>query len=221
MALISHWMHVDLFTVEQAASLWAGFDPAGLSPVKSLHPSEVVAATRMITAGIRSGEIRADDATNPYRVIGDYAASLVSRTDLERFAQKHGLFPAFLFDTLAPFEGTGGFVRPREPARLQTVSALPTASTPPVVDKPVTPTPVPVQPNRGGRPQEYDWNSFALEIIHRANQPDGLPDAPAELIRDMLGWFLTEYGREPADSSVRDRISKIYKYMAERKNSAD
>ena len=36
-----------------------------------------------------------------------------------------------------------------------------------------------------------------------------------------LAWFQTEFGREPAESSVRERISKIYKYMAERKNLAD
>jgi len=214
-------MHVDLFTVEQAAALWADFDPAGLSPAKSLRPSEVVAAVQMITAGIRSGEIRADDSTNPLRLIGDFAQSLVSRTDLEAFALKRGLFPAFLFDTLAPFEGTRGVGSIREPGRLRTMSTLPTATATPVTKKPVPLTSVPASPNRGGRPQEYDWNSFALEIIYRANQPDGLPGAPADLIRDMLSWFQTTFGREPAESSVRDRISKIYKYMADRKNLAE
>jgi hypothetical protein len=216
MTLVSHWMHVDLFTVEQAAALWAGFDPARLSPAKALWPSEVVAAAQMVTAGILSGEIRANTSTNPYVLIGNHSASLVSRADLETFARKRGLFPAFLFDTLASFEGTGGFASSRQPARVQTLSALT-----PIPAPAALPAPNPPTANRGGRPQEYDWNSFALEIIHRANQPDGLPETPAELIRDMLAWFQTEFGREPAESSVRERISKIYRYMAERKNLAD
>ncbi len=218
MTLESNWMHVDLFTVEQAAALWAGFDPARLSPVESMRPSEVVAAAQMITAGIRGNEIRADVSTNPYRMIGDHSKSLVSRADLETFARKRGLFPAFLFDTLAPFEGTGGLRSIREPTRVQTLSAPAPAPATSVSEQPAPPTSFPPQPNRGGRPQEYDWNSFAAELVYRANQPDGLPETPAELVRDMLAWFQTEFGREPAESSVRERISKIYKYMAERKN---
>lgn len=221
MTLVSHWMHVDLFKVEHAAALWAGFDPARLGLVKSLWPSEVVAANQMITAGIRGGEIRADASTNPFGMIGDHSESLVSRADLETFARRRGLFPAFLFDTLAPLEGTGGLGQNREPARVQTLLAPSPAQTPPASEKSASPISFPPAPNRGGRPQEYDWNSFALEIIYRANQPDGLPEAPAELIRDMLAWFQTAFGREPAESSVRDRISKIYKYVAERKNLAD
>ncbi|MEQ1942336.1 hypothetical protein ABMA32_07915 [Mesorhizobium sp. VNQ89] len=219
MTLVSHWMHVDLFTVEQAAALWVGYDPAAISPVKSLRPSEFVAATQMITAGIRSGEITADFSTNAYAVIGDHSKSLISRADLEAFARKRALFPAFLFDTLAPLEGTGGLAIGRQPARLQTL-ATPSQSATPYSELSASPTPVPPASNRGGRPPEYDWNSFALEIIHRANQPDGLPERPAELVRDMLAWFQAESGKEPAESSVRERISKIYKYMADRRNLA-
>jgi hypothetical protein len=213
MSLVSNWMYVDIFTVDQAAALWAGYDPSSISISKSYHPSEVVAAYQMIVAGMMNGEIPADGSTNLLARFGDHSDTLVTRRNLEAFARKRGLFPAFLFDTLAPFEGSGGFGS-REPARVQTLAS-------PKPSSPATPAHVSPTPNRGGRPQEYDWNSFALEIICRANQPDGLPETPAELIRDMLGWFQTEYGREPAESSVRDRISKIYRYIGERKNLAE
>lgn len=68
--------------------------------------------------------------------------------------------------------------------------------------------------NKGGRPQEYDWDTFVVEIIRRANTPDGLPETQAELIRDMLTWFSETCGREPAESSVKGRIAKIYQYLA-------
>lgn len=136
--------------------------------------------------------------------IGDFAKSLISRDDLEAFARKRGLYPAFLFDTLAPFLGTGSLLERGEPARLTTIqSSLPAPTKP---------------PNRGGRPQEHDWNTFILEIIRRANQPDGLPVTQAELVRDMLTWFQETFGNEPAESSVKERISKIYRHLAKGEN---
>jgi hypothetical protein len=203
-SLVSHWMYVDLFTVDQAAALWAEFDPARVSLADSLKPSEVVAAKQMLSAGIASGELRANSATNALSIIGDYSKSLLSRDDLEAFARKRGLFPAFLCDTLAPMTSTGSFLESREPARTTVVQGeLPTPTAP---------------INRGGRPNEHDWNTFILEIIRRANQPDGLPEIQAELVRDMLAWFQSTYGREPAESSVKERVSKIYKHLAEAEN---
>lgn len=206
MSAVSHWMHVDLFTVDQAGALWAGCDPARISPAKSFRPSEVVAAVQMLTGGILSKELGVDTSTNGLAIIGDHGTSLVSRHDLEAFARKRGLYPAFLFDTLAPFVSTGVFRESSEPARTITIQ--------PAI---AVPTPVPAV-NRGGRPQEHDWNAFILEIIRRANQPDGLPETQAELVREMLAWFQSTTGREPAESSVKERISKIYRYMAGAEN---
>lgn len=204
MSLVSHWMHVDLFTVDQAAALWAGFDPAGLYSTDSLRPSEVVAAKQMIVSGVVSGEIAADSTTNYLARIGDYSTSLISRANLETFAQTRNLFPAFLFDTLARFEGTGGTMGSNLSATTTLQREFPTPSA-----------------NRGGRPHQHDWNTFILEVIRRANQPDGLPDTQAELVRDMLAWFQSTYGREPAESSVKERISKIYKHLAKAENLDD
>jgi hypothetical protein len=204
MTTISHWMHVDLFTVEQAAALWAGFDPARLSPADSFKPSEMIAARQMLTGAIIDRELPARAEGNPLAIINNHNSSMISRADLEAFARNRDLFPAFLFDTLAPLESTGGSFSDDTP-RLRAIDPVPTS--PP--------------PNRGGRPQEHDWNTFILEIISRANRPDGLPDTQAELVREMLGWFQSTFGKEPAESAVKERISKIYRYMAEAKNLDD
>lgn len=202
MTAISHWMHVDLFKVDQAAALWAGFDPARVSSVEAFKPSEVIATYQMLVSAITTGELMAQSQTNIFAQVGDFRESLVARVDLEAFARRRNLFPAFLFDTLAPLASMGGLPTNDVP-RLHAMDGLPASP----------------QPNRGGRPPEHDWNSFTLEIIRRANHPDGLPDTQAQLVRDMLEWFGRIYNREPADSLVKERISKIYAYLAAAGNS--
>ncbi|MEW9838587.1 hypothetical protein [Mesorhizobium marinum] len=205
-------------------------------------PSEVIAAEQMLISAIVSGELPADTRTNALAMIGDHSKSLVSRNDLEAFARRRSLYPAFLFDTLAPFESFGGIHTSEDIPRVKTVRVegpsptihevlMGAARTPPSSsdDKvsrvepsagfhkgaaDASPPPI----NRGGRPAEYDWDTFVMEIIRRANHPDGLPDTQAELVRDMLAWFQSTSGREPAESTVKARISKIYRYLAEAKN---
>src|SRR4051812_41070876 len=48
----------------QAAALWAGFDPARVSPFERMRPSEIVAAGQMLVSAIVSGAIPADSSTN-------------------------------------------------------------------------------------------------------------------------------------------------------------
>lgn len=193
-------MHTDIFTVAQAAALWCGYDPSRLSGVDQLDPPEFVAVKQMLAGAIIGGQLIADDSRNALNLIGKHDDSLVKRADLEAFAKSRDLFPAFLFDTLAPF--------PEKVFRSNVTAATPT----------VAPIPVPPPPNKGGRPAEYDWDSFTMEIIHRANTPDGLPDTQAELTREMLSWFSDTCGHEPAESSVKVRISKIYSYLASRRS---
>jgi Fission yeast centromere protein N-terminal domain len=197
----SHWMHVDLFTVDQAAALWAGFDPARVSPFESMRPSELVAAGQMLLSAIVSGAIPADSSANALSCIGNFSRSFVARRDLEAFARKRQIYPAFLFDTLAPFgAGEGTFGGDADQLKVTQLQA---------------PRPA---PNRGGRPAEYDWDRFILEVIRRAHHPDGLPPKQADLVQDMLSWFSETYGKEPAESAVKARISKIYKYLDEDRN---
>lgn len=196
-------MNVDLFTVEQAAALWIDVDPASVGPLDKHNPSEYSATKQMLTAGILTGELNADTSTNGLRMIGDHSKSLVARADLEAFAKNRNLFPAFLFDTLAPFQ------RQHNPVAAMSAINQPNE----VATFEITPS-----ANRGGRPAQYDWDSFTMEIIRRANHPDGLPEKQAYLVRDMLSWFQSRYRQEPAESAVKSRISKIYRYLDEAKN---
>lgn len=197
-------MNVDLFTVVQASALWVNADPASLWSGTHFNPPEYAAIKQMLTAGIVTGELPADTSTNVFSAIGDHDKSLVSRTDLEVYARKRKLFPAFLFDTLAPFQQQDAFASLARIERPKTLIQQESTSA-----------------NRGGRPAQYDWDSFTMEIIHRANLPDGLPEKQADLVREMLSWFQTEYDQEPAESAVKARISKIYKYLDEARNPKD
>jgi hypothetical protein len=197
----SYWMNVDLFTVEQASALWINIDPTSIRLVDSYNPPEYAAIKQMLTAGIVIGELHADTSTNAFSLIGDHAKSLVSRAGLEAFARKKNLFPTFLFDTLAPLQQRNPFP-PSIGLRL-----------------PQTPAQEMMEPaNRGGRPVQYDWDTFTMEIIRRANLPDGLPEKQADLVRHMLSWFQATFDQEPAESAVKARISKIYRYLERAKN---
>ncbi len=65
-------------------------------------------------------------------------------------------------------------------------------------------------PNRGGRPREYDWDAFTIEIIRIANTPDGLPERQAELINQLSQWCENEWRKQPAMSAIKARVSAIY-----------
>lgn len=196
MSQISKWNLVDVFTVNQAAALWCGVDPAIMRKFDFGTPSEVLAVKQMLVAAIKTDQLQADHSENTLKAIGDYSDSSVIRDDLIQLAKAKSETPTFLFDTFAPFQ-------PRSP------SSHGRQTTATVKSKPK---------GAGGRPAEYDWDSFAFEIIHRANSIDGLPDTQAELIRDMLAWFRETYDAEPAESSVKSRVSKIYRYLEEARN---
>lgn len=66
-----------------------------------------------------------------------------------------------------------------------------------------------------GRPPKYAWNEFYVEIIRLANGIDGLPETQAELEATMAEWCLNHWGTEPAESTIRDKISPIYKAIGE------
>jgi hypothetical protein len=70
----------------------------------------------------------------------------------------------------------------------------------------------------GGHPSMIGTVSFVRLSAVRIT-PDGLPDSQAELIRDMLQWFADTYEAEPAESAVKQRISKFYNYIKKGNNS--
>lgn len=202
MTILSNWTHVDIFTVNQASALWCEFDPAKLSTVVSQNPSEVLAIKQLLSGCIGDKSLTADSSKNGLAIIGDYSTSLVTRTELERIAQSKKLFPKFLFDTLAPFANPSEKLTVPRPPIVQAEKSRPKS----------------LVKNTGGRPTEYDWDSFTMEIIRIANTPDGLPDAQAELIRSMQQWFLDKFQQEPAESSIKSKVSKIYRYLEQVKN---
>jgi hypothetical protein len=203
MVAVSNWMHVDFFTLDQAAALWCDFDPTQINAYSSSNPPEVAAAKQLLIGGLTGGDITPNTKLGTHSHILNYSDVLVSRSELEKFARMKKLFPAFLFNTLAPFE--------KAESELDKFNRF-VAAKMVQITKPEPPV------NQGGRPPEYDWDSFMLEIIRRANMPDGLPDSQAELVRDMLQWFSDTSGSEPAESSLKARTSKIYNYLDKEKD---
>ena len=182
------WGLADPLTVEQAACLWAGLEPRSLSSTMFLVPEaeKVAIAPRLqlLAGAIASGELPADAGTNMSSTFGHHQTSLVNRADLIALAESRGERPAFLFDTM---------LKPAVKASQ--------------ID------PAPQQKNKGGRPAEWDWNNFTLEIIRIANGPDGLPETRAELARIMRDWFVDQCDDHPADTTLDDRIRPIYQYL--------
>jgi hypothetical protein len=42
---------------------------------------------------------------------------------------------------------------------------------------------------------------------------DGLPAVQNDLVRHLTSWFVESFGKAPADSVIRSRISPIYAYL--------
>lgn len=66
---------------------------------------------------------------------------------------------------------------------------------------------------RGARPR-YDWDAFWAEACRYVHF-EGLPEKQADLEIYMKTWCLHEWGQEPATSSVRSKISKLYKALSD------
>ena len=180
---IALWSLAYAFTVDQAASLWVGAEPTGNKYTRPPAQSDRVAAIhQMLTSAIVNGDLDADSLTNYRAKFGNYSESLVKREDLQEFAKKKGQFPAFLFDTLLPGSDAADDEIHDPPKQSRA---------------------------HGGRPPEYDWDAFTIEIIRIADL-DGLPDRQSELIDTMLQWCENTWGKQPAESSVKARISQIF-----------
>jgi hypothetical protein len=86
------------------------------------------------------------------------------------------------------------------------------------------PSPSPEQTaskNLGGR-KALPWDEFWAELVLIANDDgladtaEGLPETQNTLVDRMLGWCRDHWGEEPGESTVRQRISAVYKRHAER-----
>ena len=193
------WALVDALTVNQAACLWVGAEPTESDTErkyrgKTAELDRVAAVKQMLSAAIRAGELSADPSANPMAMIGDDSKTLVSRETLREFAETKNQRPAFLFDTLLPQEVKHGGD---------------------VSDDGIAPSRI--ARSRGGRPAEYDWDTFVIEIIRIADM-DSLPEKQSELKERMLQWCEDTWGKQPAESSVKSRISNIYNKLGRVKN---
>ncbi len=178
------WALADALTVEQAACLWVGANPTDSSFRRPTAQRDRIAAVQqMLTSAIQSGKLPADTSTNALAMIADHSKSVVTREALRAFAESKKQRPAFLFDTLLP------------------ESEEADADSSEKVDR---------HRSRGGRPPEYDWDAFVIEIIRIANSLDGLPEKQSELIKAMLQWCEDTWGRQPAESGAKKKISEIY-----------
>ena len=63
---------------------------------------------------------------------------------------------------------------------------------------------------RGGRPAQYDWEAFWIEVCRRVHE-DGVPESQAELVGKMLDWFI---GRAQGSIDPRTIEKKIAKLLA-------
>jgi hypothetical protein len=86
----------------------------------------------------------------------------------------------------------------------------------PIADGPAAATAAPAEQtaplsarNSGGRPEKYDWLAFDAEVVRIANTPDGLPPRE-DLQNTMLQWCEDNWGKQPGDSMVRERIARLY-----------
>lgn len=177
------WASADPITVEQAAYLWAGVEPPLSGVEESLEERRAVAPRfQMLTSAVATKELPVNP-TPDEDVDPIFLGSFrVRREDLISFAKRRKEQPAFLFDTMS-------------------------AASRPANTKPTS------QPkNKGGRPTEYDWDAFFLEIIRIADM-DGLPPTRANLATIMRDWFIDQIDDHPADTTIEDRIRPIYQYL--------
>ena len=64
-----------------------------------------------------------------------------------------------------------------------------------------------------GRPTKFDWDAFHRKIVLIANTPDGLPEKQADLEKMMLQWCENTWGKQPGQSTVREKLSPIYREL--------
>ena len=77
--------------------------------------------------------------------------------------------------------------------------------------EPIRVSPADSVPPLRNRPTKYDWDAFFAEIVIRADL-DGLPDVQADLERDMADWCLEHWGEQPSESTIRTKVSGIYRH---------
>lgn len=63
----------------------------------------------------------------------------------------------------------------------------------------------------------YDAEAFYVEVVIRADSPDGLPESRAEMERDMAEWCKETWGRSPGKTWLKIRLRPIYDHPGKHK----
>ncbi|MCB9983633.1 MAG: hypothetical protein H6861_08200 [Rhodospirillales bacterium] len=60
-----------------------------------------------------------------------------------------------------------------------------------------------------GRKPVYDWQEFHVQVGHYMMK-NGLPDKQLVLVNEMQNWCKTHWGKAPAESEIKKRVSLYY-----------
>ncbi|WP_099865951.1 hypothetical protein [Pararhizobium haloflavum] len=72
---------------------------------------------------------------------------------------------------------------------------------------------------RRGAPQKYDWDRFWTEVCRRVHE-EGVPATQGEFVRLMLDWFGKNDMAEPDQSTVKKKLSPLWRQIAPREIEA-
>ncbi|MBF0354927.1 MAG: hypothetical protein HQL43_06810 [Alphaproteobacteria bacterium] len=63
-----------------------------------------------------------------------------------------------------------------------------------------------------GAPQKYDWDGFWIEACRHVHD-EGIPSTQAAMVRDLLDWFDAKGGSSPDPSTVKKKVSRLWKAL--------
>jgi hypothetical protein len=153
-------------------------------------------------------ELRGDLAAG--RIVAEGVPARWDEFDLEAYITRHQIEPiseaywlddqaTVYFDQNSMFAGSIGYIHIRIANSKQQPTAIPKPTDHPRKD-------------RGGRPTQYDWDSFWIEIVKIAhNEPDGIPDR-ADL-KARIFEFISDWDEEPSESAIKDKLARLYRAL--------
>ena len=112
---LSGWNLSDVFSINEAACLWVGLDPA--TPASDRSKDEISKFTpilRWLSEAVENGLLPTDSSRNLFENQGDHLISRVTRSDLVALANSKGQKPPFLFDAEQPTDEAIGLPEPQD-----------------------------------------------------------------------------------------------------------
>ena len=66
---------------------------------------------------------------------------------------------------------------------------------------------------RGGRPAQYDWDAFWIEVCRRLYE-NGPPKTQSQLVDEMLNWFIDRGDENIDQRTIQKKIAKLLKVLS-------